>query len=84
MLRGQLVESAADGLLVVLPPQAGVVVDEGALAEGISSPCGLGRERTASGLGAGCIAALGRGVAREGVGARLCGLEGRWLLLLER
>lgn len=51
LLRGKLVETTANRLLVVLPAHAGVVVDEGALAEGIRGSGGLGREAAAAGLG---------------------------------
>ena len=40
----ELVEAAPDGGRIVLPSHAGVVVDEGALSEGIRASGGLRRE----------------------------------------
>lgn len=49
-MRGELIEAASDRLLVVLPPLAGVVVDEGALAEGVGGARGLRGECAAGGF----------------------------------
>jgi hypothetical protein len=51
LLRGKHVETAANGLLVVLPTEAGGVVDKGTLAEGISTACRLGHESGTGSLG---------------------------------
>lgn len=73
----ELIETAADSALVMLPAHAGVVVDKGSLSEGVCASGCLGRESR----GGASLRGVLRHSSRERVGSGGSGLEGSWGLL---